>query len=639
MSEHNTGNGHQPDPGQPQQQPNYPAQPAGYPAQPPAPHGTHPQGGYPPQQGYPAQGQAPAAKPAGPNPFAGIPVTDFVMDGVAALLLLISLGLPWNFENRATGRLEVILILVLSLLSLSVHYLARFGVFPATWKPSMVALLRAALNAPFVLLVLTYVVIDILAGFNIGDSYGGLGGAAALGLAGALLAAAPRKAELDHEPDPRQTNLSLQVFTGLAGLTVVLQPIALIAVFVSGALDRSGVTATIAVIVMALAAAAIAGWALVGVIRRDASWRPVVAALGITAVFAFIFLWSNEYPWYGNDALSTGLGTASGQVGLAYVFLPALGALALTPAIKQAMQPQPEHQAWIASAKNAADYVLLVAGSTALILILRLIAGDAGAVVVVLLIMTLIIAVGGLLTRTSISNDVVAGRNQALIVAGALTLFALVSLIIIGASDDLAATLETFLLAFGLPALVFIGLTAPKPVREFFSSHAPAPAAVQHGAPTGQHGQPYQQDHAYQQGQPAQPAQPGQGYPQAPQPAQQAPQPAPQAPTQQAPAQPAPAEPAPTRPAPEPTGPAQSDPAGSSTDSSAQEPAATHGFTAAQAADPSTDLGVLAQIVQDAPELRAAVAGNPSTYPDLLNWLKGLNDPEISAAIAARGDQ
>ena len=60
------------------------------------------------------------------------------------------------------------------------------------------------------------------------------------------------------------------------------------------------------------------------------------------------------------------------------------------------------------------------------------------------------------------------------------------------------------------------------------------------------------------------------------------------------------------------------------------------GFTWAQAADPSTPAATLAQIVQDAPTLRAAVASNPTTYPTLLEWLGQLGDPEVDAALAAR---
>lgn len=59
-------------------------------------------------------------------------------------------------------------------------------------------------------------------------------------------------------------------------------------------------------------------------------------------------------------------------------------------------------------------------------------------------------------------------------------------------------------------------------------------------------------------------------------------------------------------------------------------------YTAAMAADPATAPQTLADIAAQRPDLRAAVAGNPAAYEGLLDWLKGLGDPAVDAAIAAR---
>ena len=59
-------------------------------------------------------------------------------------------------------------------------------------------------------------------------------------------------------------------------------------------------------------------------------------------------------------------------------------------------------------------------------------------------------------------------------------------------------------------------------------------------------------------------------------------------------------------------------------------------YSAAMAADPTTAPQTLADIAAQRPDLRAAVAGNPSTYPGLLDWLRGLGDPAVDAALAAR---
>ncbi|QIK83806.1 hypothetical protein [Sanguibacter sp. HDW7] len=60
------------------------------------------------------------------------------------------------------------------------------------------------------------------------------------------------------------------------------------------------------------------------------------------------------------------------------------------------------------------------------------------------------------------------------------------------------------------------------------------------------------------------------------------------------------------------------------------------GFTWAQAIDGQTPATTLAQIAQDAPTLRAALAANPSTYLALLEWLGQLGDAEIDEALRSR---
>lgn len=57
---------------------------------------------------------------------------------------------------------------------------------------------------------------------------------------------------------------------------------------------------------------------------------------------------------------------------------------------------------------------------------------------------------------------------------------------------------------------------------------------------------------------------------------------------------------------------------------------------AARAADPHTSQTELHQIAASRPDLRAVIAANPNAYPQLLEWLRGLHDPQIDAALAGR---
>ncbi|GAA1136606.1 hypothetical protein [Nesterenkonia lutea] len=57
---------------------------------------------------------------------------------------------------------------------------------------------------------------------------------------------------------------------------------------------------------------------------------------------------------------------------------------------------------------------------------------------------------------------------------------------------------------------------------------------------------------------------------------------------------------------------------------------------AARAADPNTPQVQLHMLAGDHPELRPLIAENPNTYPELLQWLAGLGDPAVDAALARR---
>lgn len=54
------------------------------------------------------------------------------------------------------------------------------------------------------------------------------------------------------------------------------------------------------------------------------------------------------------------------------------------------------------------------------------------------------------------------------------------------------------------------------------------------------------------------------------------------------------------------------------------------------ASDPSTSAGELARIARVRPDLHAALAANPSTYPDLVEWLALSPDPAVQAALRTR---
>ena len=51
----------------------------------------------------------------------------------------------------------------------------------------------------------------------------------------------------------------------------------------------------------------------------------------------------------------------------------------------------------------------------------------------------------------------------------------------------------------------------------------------------------------------------------------------------------------------------------------------------------TADYGLQAAIAQHRPDLWAALASNPTTYPSLLEWLSGIQEPAVRLALEARG--
>ena len=51
----------------------------------------------------------------------------------------------------------------------------------------------------------------------------------------------------------------------------------------------------------------------------------------------------------------------------------------------------------------------------------------------------------------------------------------------------------------------------------------------------------------------------------------------------------------------------------------------------------TTDYRLQAAIAQDRPDLWAALASNPTTYPSLLTWLSSIQEPAVQRALEARG--
>ncbi|ARU50188.1 hypothetical protein JOE63_002905 [Cellulosimicrobium cellulans] len=416
----------------------------------------------------PAEPAAAAPAPGPVSPFAGMPVSDYVRDGVAALLLLVSLALPWDVASRASDKIEVVLLTILSLLTLALPYLARTGVLPATWTVHTTRTVRLLANAPYVLLVGVYLVVDVVGGGDFGDGWGGVGSAAALGLAGALLAAQPRESELGPEDQDRAvSNRWLQAL--LVGAAVLAVTVLLTIILTVTGTRLGGALFVLLVLVSALFVLALVGLPTYGTWRRSEAARLTLVGLGVILAVAFVL-------GSGNNGLVTIESTHGGRFGL--VLVPALAAIAAAPAVHRAMTAADPVTTWVRVAVNALDLALVVAGYVAVSAVLTLADGARGVPVVLAVVVGVLAAAVAFVARRSLARDATSGRPLALGGAGVVALLGIVLLVVTSNRVVLGGGVEHVLLAFGLPLLVVGALTVPREVRAYFAEHRPVPAAA-----------------------------------------------------------------------------------------------------------------------------------------------------------------
>ena len=569
--------------------------------------------------------------PARPNPFAGIPASDWARDAGALLLLLISLALPWMFSTDtysmsesigATGRIEVILITLLSLFSLSLTYLLRAGVFGPGVGLAQIWLIRLLVNVPYALLVLGFMLVDVFST----DQTTGLGYAAAFGLAGAFLAAQPRSAELvgivGEHPIIRLW-YRIVIGYGVVGALTVLGALVMGAVATTSAELTGMVLLTAVVAVLAGAAAALLP--IYGIMRGNAIWLTVARTLGAIAIGVITI------DAFTDHQLSVGGIESLGYGGYPLILLAGLFGLSCSPALRLAMAPTEPISKWFGVASLTLVLIIGTAGLSLLLVIATLIGGGAdsgstGLNIGATIVLSIIVVVA-IIARTTLRSNPATSQWLVLGLTGLIAVLGIVFVVLRARtiSDENLGQLYSWLfegatytsfsliilttaatlslaLAFGLPALVFYALTAPAAVRGYFTQYGPVRAQ----APA-----------AYT------------GYAAAAVPAAAA-APAPAASTVQADAA-APVVPAPVAPAPAPVAPP------APAEATAELPVAPPSAASLAAADPATPAAELYDLAQKHPEVWPQLAGNPSTYPDLLTWLAQSPDPLVQQALRARG--
>ena len=495
--------------GQPGQAQGYgqPGMPQGY-GQPGMPQGygqpgqQHP--GFQPQRqeqpyqgnGFPGYGQAQAPaqpKPQRPSAFAGITLSDYVRDGIAVLALFFSLFMAWVYGDGYAGegskagtRVDVLLITILSILSVGISYLWRAGLFGPSVGYKRIQDLRLLANAPYVVLVLVYLVLVLASDGDSSSGFYGLGGAVAFGLAGAVLAAQPRRAEIapgpgDDAPHRRWVFITLGL-VGLAAVATLVQIIRFL-VLVSDLTDFSGGRIWLAGIAGAVSAAAgIAVLVLVAVkvLKGSDAWRRTGTGLGIgAALLALLAL-------IPDMRLAT-LDFTPFDAGFCLLFWLAFGAAVSSPSVarhteRAAVAPADR----LVAIRPVLTVTLVIAGALAVVAALGLgliVAEDSedgtGLWIITLVVAVLLVA-GSLVAGKLAARD---GRSTFLmgtVFAGAVFLLSLILMILwavelsdtsgLNGSTARFATELVMVLTWVLPFVLVAELWLDKSSRDHFKS-------------------------------------------------------------------------------------------------------------------------------------------------------------------------
>ncbi|MBD1541881.1 zinc ribbon domain-containing protein [Arthrobacter sp. IA7] len=547
------------------------------------------------QQFSPPEQSGPVRRPAA-GAFAAVPYSDYVRDGIAALLLTFSMFMVWTYGSSsgasvAATRVDVILISLVSLLSLSIPYLWRAGVFGPQWGYRKTQLTRLLANAPYFILVIVYLILEL-------TNRNAVGPAMAFGLAGAILAAQPRSAELgsgpaDAEVD-RRWSLALAGFTVFVGLLSLIQVIERFTIFPSG--DWAGGLISV---VLAAANSAFLIWFGMGASKGRNNARLIGIGAGIVgALLGLLSLIPSM------TLVST---TFSAVVpGMSLFFWMAAGALAASPSVGRVCSASRAAES-SGSHNLARTLVFLSIAAMALLLFVSafvLIGSSAYAAYasffnpvtwVVTIFLAAVGVIAGVVVRATLRHQT---RQAYLFTAGYSGLLLVLGLVVVIMAANTGMTTNGqlgLLVAFAFPAGLLLAIFGTSAQREAYRSLAqeshnsgftfegPArPSAQVTGAFPAQPGA-FERDSAEA------------GFPTAAQDS------APQVLVMDQPA------------------------------TNVENPLAR------EASDPATAPERLYELAAQHPNLRALIAGNPATYPSLLDWLAELQDPEIMKALSLRG--
>jgi hypothetical protein len=473
------------------------------------------------------------------NPFAGTPISDYVRDGGAFLLLLAPLWTLWDSNGVGAERWWVWVSALIGIFSVAVPYLVKSNVLPI--PPVQVTLAKGALLLPYLGSVLAALINELISG---GDRFDGkLGAGVALALAGAVIAISPRQSE---EANGQATGEAVwwKATWILAWATVGLALVTFVLYIVWGLAEDADIfdpflVFAAAVLVPTLIAVVAVAWPTLTLMKRSEEARLVLATLLLVGLVTAMFA--------GEDGSIFEARLEGWNVpGSTFLTVGLLAGLLVTRPVQRATTPQEPFWAWVGAAKLALYVNAAVVGLTVLGTLLALIyiqtedfLGDGFTGSTIVSLVFGIIAIALAIIPTTMLSDPRKGRLVVLGMVAGNFILGIVYVAVLNGSDALNGySLSVYQAGawLGLSGLAIAALTAPTSIRNVLGSILPQggqPAGAQQGqygqpgqpgqygqpGPQGGYGQPQGQPGPYgapqgqpgQYGQPGQPGQPG-GY-------------------------------------------------------------------------------------------------------------------------------
>lgn len=380
------------------------------------------------------------------SPFDGTPRGDAIRDVLAAGLLLWSLTLPWDYVHQASQRLEVVLVTAVSLASLALGYLARANAFGPALTQARASTLRLLSNVPYLVLFAAFLLVDLFSGAN--QEAGGVGAAAAVGLAGALLAAQPREAELVGRARPHPMDrvwaLGPVIVAALFALTVLVAML----IFLVGDELYYAAGRDVAITIVSLLLGIVIIWLpLIGVLLRNGAWRLVLISFAVASLG--LYLVGKE------GAVSTSMVESVHSLSPGLVYWPALAVLVAAPSVRRAMR-NPVAPG-VAAATRLLTVAIVVAATDLLVAVLDLVDTDQTArraILVVLAVFYLLVVVGARILPMRSRG----ARRAGFAIAAALFVLGSVSLAVTAGDPYLWVTTADLLLAVVIPVALAVFL-------------------------------------------------------------------------------------------------------------------------------------------------------------------------------------